>query len=50
MVLDQPRATVHEVQGYTHVIWSHTDLLYSLVSDLPQEHLFEMARQMVQAG
>ncbi len=48
--LRQPQATVHEVQGYTHVIWSHTGLLYSLVSDLPQGQIFAMARQMMRAS
>lgn len=40
-----PRATVHEVQGYTHIIWSHMALLYSLVSDLPTARLLEMTRR-----
>ena len=48
--LRQPQATVHEVQGYTHVIWSHTGLLYSLVSDLPHGQIFAMARQMMRAS
>lgn len=47
--LPRVQATVHEVQGYHHMIWTQTDLLYSLVSDLPQEHLVWMAEAIVQA-
>ncbi|MDH3601056.1 MAG: zf-HC2 domain-containing protein [Candidatus Tectomicrobia bacterium] len=46
-VLEPLRATIHEVQGYTHILWSRTDLLYSLVSDLPREQLADMARAMM---
>jgi anti-sigma factor RsiW len=47
--LHRVQATVHEVQGYHHMIWTQTDLLYSLVSDLPQEQLVRMAHALVQA-
>lgn len=48
--LHRAQATVHEVQGYTHLIWSQTDLLYSFVSDLPQERILPMAKAIAQAG
>jgi anti-sigma factor RsiW len=48
--LYQARATVHVVQGYTHLIWSQTDLLYSFVSDLPQDRIMRMAEAIAQAG
>ena len=49
-VLQPMRATVHDVKGYTHILWSRTDLLYSLVSDLPREQLADMARAMMPVG
>ena len=49
-VLERPPAGVHAVQGYTHILWSQADLLYSLVSDLPQPQLVDMARAVAQAG
>jgi anti-sigma factor RsiW len=49
-VLQRPLAGVHAVQGYTHILWSQADLLYSLVSDLPQPQLVDMARAVAQAG
>jgi anti-sigma factor RsiW len=48
--LHRVRATVHNVQGYTHLIWSQTGLLYSLVSDLPQDRSLRMAQAIAQAG
>ncbi len=48
--LQRVRASVHDVQGYTHLIWSQADLLYSFVSDLPQERIMEMAQAIVEAG
>lgn len=48
--LHRARATVHEVQGYTHVIWVQTDLLYSFVSDLPQDRIMSLAKAIAQAG
>lgn len=45
-----PQARVYAIRGYTHVIWFHTDLLYSLVSDLPQARLLELVRGLVPAG
>ncbi|ETX04836.1 MAG: hypothetical protein ETSY2_26485 [Candidatus Entotheonella gemina] len=48
--LHHAQATVHEVQGYTHLIWSQTDLLYSFVSDLPQDRIMQMAQAIAQAG
>jgi anti-sigma factor RsiW len=48
--LPRTPARVYEVQGYTHILWWHTDLLYSLVSDLPQAQLFELAQGLVAAG
>lgn len=48
--LDELSATLHEVQGYTHILWSRTDLIYSLVSDLPQTQLMTLARAVVQEG
>lgn len=52
---DSVRRAGHEartcaVQGYTQIIWSHTDLLYSLVSDLPQATLLELARGLAELG
>lgn len=49
-VLERPPAGVHAVQGYTHILWSQADLLYSLVSELPQPRLVDMARAVAQAG
>jgi anti-sigma factor RsiW len=43
-------ARTYAVQGYTQIIWSHTDLLYSLVSDLPPAALLELARGLAEAG
>ncbi len=48
--LHRAQATVHEVQGYTHLIWSQTDLLYSFVSDLPPDRIMPMAKAIAQAG
>lgn len=48
--LHRAQATVHEVQGYTHLVWSQTDLLYSFVSDLPQDRIVPMAKAIAQAG
>ena len=48
--LETPSGTIHDVKGYTHIIWSRSDLLYSLVSDLPQNQLTEMAKAMGVAG
>ncbi len=50
VALESLRATLHEVHGYTHIIWSRMDLLYSLVSDLPREQLVDMARAVVREG
>ena len=46
-VLAAQRATVHEVQGYTHLLWSYSDLLYSLVSDLPRTQLLALAQALM---
>jgi mycothiol system anti-sigma-R factor len=40
--LPRSPARVYEVQGYTHILWFHTDLLYSLVSDVPQAQFIEV--------
>ena len=45
-VLETPRGTIHEVKGYTHILWSRSDLLYSMVSDLPQEQLADVAKAL----
>jgi anti-sigma factor (TIGR02949 family) len=50
VLLAQHRAAFHEMQGYTHVLWSQRDLLYSLVSDVPHTQLLEMAWRVVQEG
>jgi anti-sigma factor RsiW len=50
MPLVGSQARVYEIQGYTHIIWFHTDLLYSLVSDLPQARLLELVQALVPAG
>ena len=41
---------MYTVQGYTQIIWSHTDLLYALVSDLPSATLGALARGLAEAG
>lgn len=46
LVLEPAQATLHEVKGYTHILWSQTDLLYSLVSDLPPEQLVDFAKTL----
>jgi anti-sigma factor RsiW len=43
-------ARTYTVQGYTQIIWSHTDLLYALVSDLPSATLLALARGLAEAG
>ncbi len=35
------------VQGYTHLLWSRADLLYSLVSVLPQADVLKMAQELM---
>lgn len=40
--LPRSQARVYEVKGYTHILWLYTDLLYSLVSDVPQAQLIEL--------
>jgi anti-sigma factor RsiW len=50
VLLAQHRAAFHEMQGYTHVLWSQRDLLYSLVSDVPHTQLLEMAWRVAQEG
>jgi hypothetical protein len=45
-----PQAWVYEIRGYSHIIWFRTDLLYSLVSDLPQARLLELVQALVPAG
>lgn len=39
-------ATVHARGGFTHVIWSDTRLVYSLVSNAPPERLRNVAKAM----
>ena len=48
--LETPLGTIHDVKGYTHILWSQSDLLYSLVSDLPQKQLADMAKVIGAAG
>ncbi|PON15344.1 hypothetical protein C2W62_24315 [Candidatus Entotheonella serta] len=46
LLLEPVQATLHEVKGYTHILWSQTDLLYSLVSDLPPDQLVDLAKTL----
>ena len=48
--LHRAQAMRHEIQGYTNLMWSNMDLLYAVVSDLPQGRLQEVAREIAQAG
>lgn len=36
-------AVLRDLEGFTHMIWRRSDLLYSLVSDLPRERLIRIA-------
>jgi anti-sigma factor RsiW len=52
---DSVRRAGHEtrtyaLQGYTQIIWSHRDLLYALVSDLPSATLRALAQGLAEAG
>ncbi len=50
LALEPLQATVHEFRGYTHILWSQIDLMYSLVSDLPQDQLVDVAKTLVLTG
>ena len=36
-------AAVQRIEGFTHIVWREGGLLYSLVSDLPQDRLLQFA-------